>query len=313
MNTEICPQLDAVLPADGRGVGRPLRFDPPVPRSSVGAVCQAGRVAWRAAQFAAFMGGALGGAHFQKAREGLGVHRAMDLRARAEWVHRKAIRLARLLHLQVSVEGVVPRSGLLVANHLSYIDVVVLATLRPFVFVCKSDVRHWPFLGEVVAHGGTIFVERERRCDVLRVASEMSEAIQLGLPVVVFPEGTSSDGTRVLPFHASLLASAASLQAEATPAALRYGEGDGRGGGEVAYWGNMTFGTHLLRLMGLTHIPARVQFGEPLFGDDRRDLARRLRAAVISMLGTSAEGGKAMPPVRPAVAPQAIEAASGLA
>ena len=104
-----------------------------------------------------------------------------------------------------------PSSGLLVSNHLSYLDIVVLSSIRPCVFVAKRDVARWPLFGWLAHAAGTIFVDRERRFST-EFVNGIHEAIAAGLPVVLFPEGTSSDGSTVLPFKSALLESAVQLR-----------------------------------------------------------------------------------------------------
>ena len=94
--------------------------------------------------------------------------------------------------------------------------------MRPARFVSKADVRHWPLLGWLVACGGTLFIERERKRDALRVVHQMAEALQAGETVAVFPEGTTSDGHGLLPFHANLLQAAIATETPVQPVALRY-------------------------------------------------------------------------------------------
>src|SRR5437773_7774078 len=105
-----------------------------------------------------------------------------------------------------------PLSGLLVCNHLSYLDIVVLSSIRPCIFVAKRDVRAWPLFGWLARAAGTIFVERNCRSAAAHEVARISSAIESGLLVVLFPEGTSSDGATVLPFKSSLLQAAISAR-----------------------------------------------------------------------------------------------------
>ena len=113
--------------------------------------------------------------------------------------------------LQLQVTGVQPRPGatLLVANHISWLDIAAIHAAVPHArFVSKADVLQWPLLGWLIRNAGTLFIERERKRDALRVVHAMAEALQSGQTVAVFPEGTTGDGATLLPFHANLLQSA---------------------------------------------------------------------------------------------------------
>lgn len=119
----------------------------------------------------------------------------------------------RLLHrlgVALEVHGPLPLQGpvLVVSNHLSWLDIVVINAARPCRFVSKSEVKAWPLIGSLVAGAGTLFIERERPRDALRVVHHLAECLQAGDVLAVFPEGTTGDGSAVLPFHANLLQAA---------------------------------------------------------------------------------------------------------
>ena len=142
--------------------------------------------------------------------------RRCSLSARAGWLHRFCRRLVRLLGYRPTYGGDAPRGGLLVSNHLSYLDVIVLAARAPLVFVAKRELRGWPGLGLLIGLSGTIFIDRGRRNDVTRAGSELEAALEQGVTVCLFAEGTSSDGATVLPFRSSLLAPAVNQGCRAT-------------------------------------------------------------------------------------------------
>ena len=125
--------------------------------------------------------------------------------ARAAWLHRATRRHLKIFNLKPAVSGPIPARGLIVSNHLSYLDILVLASVAPAAFVSKADVRGWPMFGWLATLGGTVFIERERRTHVGAVNREVERALADGVPVVVFPEGTSSAGANILPFRSSLL------------------------------------------------------------------------------------------------------------
>jgi 1-acyl-sn-glycerol-3-phosphate acyltransferase len=113
---------------------------------------------------------------------------------------------------------------LLVSNHVSWLDILAVDAVRPARFVSKADVRRWPLLGFMVACGGTLFIERERKRDALRVVHQVAAALRDGATVAVFPEGTTGAGPALLPFHANLLQAAISTGTPVQPVALRYAD-----------------------------------------------------------------------------------------
>lgn len=203
-------------------------------------------------------------------------------RARAQQLWSRG--LCRVLGVRVRVVGVAPRgSFLLVANHLSYLDVIVLGGLAPCAFVAKAEVARWPVLGFLARTFGTLFVERENKRALGTLNRRVAERLAQGQALVLFPEGTSTAGARVLPFRPALLEPAAALGLPVCFAALRYATPPGeRPASEVVcWWGDMTFGAHVLELLRLAHVEATVFFGaEPIAAPDRKALAVRLQAAV---------------------------------
>src|SRR5262245_42413639 len=125
--------------------------------------------------------------------------------ARAAWLQRGSNRVLRIFRVETKVAGKIPSSGLLVCNHLSYLDVLVLASLAPCVVVSKSEVKHWPVFGWFTRLAGAVFVHRERRTQTAHAVDAIETALRTGVLVVLFPEGTSSCGETVLPFKSSLL------------------------------------------------------------------------------------------------------------
>jgi 1-acyl-sn-glycerol-3-phosphate acyltransferase len=201
--------------------------------------------------------------------------------ARALWMHRAAGRQLKIFNCLPDVSGPVPKNGLLVSNHLGYFDVLAIAAVTPAVFVSKAEVRRWPLFGWLAKLGGTIFIQRERRLHVGEVNREIETALAAGLLVVIFPEGTSSNGETVLPFRAPLLEPALRGGNEITIACLQYGLDDGDARQEVCYWGGHTFFPHLLNLLGKKSVRATVQFGKfNRTTGDRKELAKQLHAAV---------------------------------
>jgi 1-acyl-sn-glycerol-3-phosphate acyltransferase len=160
----------------------------------------------------------------------------------------------------------------------------VHAARSPQTFISKAEVDGWPVIGMLTRWAGTLFIQRERRGDVVRVAGEMTRVVDHGVVLTFFPEGTSSDGKRLLVFRASLLAPLVEHGWQVTPAALRYSlePGDGTVEEAVAYYRpETTFGPHLLHLLGKRRIYADVHYGRPQApGTDRKALAHCLREEI---------------------------------
>src|SRR5258708_19447854 len=123
----------------------------------------------------------------------------------AAWLQSSSRCLLRVFRVETQFTGNIPSRGLLVCNHLSYLDIRALAALAPCVFVAKQEVKHWPVFGWFAKLAGTVFVHREQRAQTGQTVHKIGTALQTGALVVLFPEGTSSDGRTVLPFKSSLL------------------------------------------------------------------------------------------------------------
>lgn len=201
--------------------------------------------------------------------------------ARAAWLQRATLRHLKIFGFTSEITGTIPRTGLLVSNHLSYLDILVLGSLTPAVFVSKADVRSWPVFGWLAALAGTVFIERERRLHVGAVNAQIQSALDDGMLVVIFPEGTSSPGAEVLPFRSPLLEPVAGGTHHITVGRLQYSLQDGDAANEACYWGDHSFFPHLLNLLGKSSLHAKVHFAP--YGPstaDRKELAKLLHAAV---------------------------------
>ena len=208
-----------------------------------------------------------------------------SLRDRVAWLRRSALRHAKWIGLKIRVHGEPPCSGLIVANHVSYLDIVALSTVASCAFVAKKEVAGWPIFGLYAKLGATIFVDRERRGAVAEVAAQMRTLLDAGVPVVLFPEGTSSDGGGVLPFRTSLFQPVVELACPVTACAHRYSLDEGSVADEVAYWRDMTLAPHLLNLLGKTGVMLDIRFGaSQRRTGDRKTLARDLHAEVRALL-----------------------------
>lgn len=194
---------------------------------------------------------------------------------RAAWVHESFARLARRLSLVPTVRAVASPegAGLLVSNHLSYLDIMIYAAARPLRCVAKSEVRRWPLVGILASLGGTIFVERERSLQVGQAARQIEQSLREGVPVLLFPEGTSSDGSSVLPFRPPLFDPAIRAGAWVTAAAIRY-HAEGVAEDEVTYWGEMVFLPHAFRTLCLEGLTAEITYGSSCRFENRKTAAQ---------------------------------------
>ena len=217
---------------------------------------------------------------------------------RAEWLQQTCQRIAVLVGLKIEAGGLPIHQGLLVSNHLSYLDIIVLGSLHPFAFVAKSEVKSWPIIGWCARAAGTVFVRRQNRSDLTVATAAVRTRLAEGVSVMVFPEGTSSDGAQVLPFHPGVFESVAGSETVITPAWLSYQIADGDPGQEICYWGDMTFLPHLFRLLGHSRIVAHVRFDPPMAAkDDRKSLARSARNQVLELAATGRPLNSAPKPI----------------
>lgn len=211
------------------------------------------------------------------------VKRPATREARADWLHRFAASSLHGLGIELEVEGEFPASGAVISNHLSYLDIVVFAALHPCVFVSKAEVASYPVLGWMTTMSGTVYVARGHGGSAVKAREGMQAALDAGLPVVFFPEGTTSDGSGLLKFHSGLLAQVLSAGAPVTAAHVCYSLGPANGpdvkvSESVCYWGDMTLLPHIIRFLGLREVHAKVRFAaEPI--EFNGDVAHRKRAA----------------------------------
>ena len=219
---------------------------------------------------------------------GLWLHRKLPQNApRAEcavWLTDTCARGLRAIDLQLDVSGQPPASGLIVSNHLTYLDILCYSAAVPCVFVSKSEVGEWPIFGHYARWSGSVFVRRHDRGDAARANVNVEESLKDGVPVVLFPEGTTTDGQHVLRFHSTMLQPAINARMSITPCAIDYVLEDGEVGHEVAWWGTMPLLPHLLNLLGKKTIRARIVFGDSIAATgDRKQLGHVLHDRVVSL------------------------------
>jgi 1-acyl-sn-glycerol-3-phosphate acyltransferase len=193
--------------------------------------------------------------------------------------------MLRLLGIELEVQGGPLSAGplLIVANHVSWLDILVVHALCPQArFVSKSGVRHWPLVGHLTVAAGTLFIERESKRDALRVVHQMAQALGAGDVVAVFPEGTTSDGTGLLPFHANLLQAALAAQTAVQPLTLRYADDLCVPSQAAAYVGDTTLAGSVWAVVRAQRLRVQVHVHAPLpaQGHDRRTLAEAARVQI---------------------------------
>lgn len=194
-------------------------------------------------------------------------------------------RMLEIMGITIRVQGTPPAEGpaLLICNHLSWLDITSLHAARHVRFVSKSGVKGWPLIGTLSNGSGTLYIERERRRDALRVVHQMTEALRNGDLIGVFPEGTTSDGRGLLPFHANLLQAAITSGAPVVPAALRFADAaTGETSQAMRYIDDDNLATSLWNTLRAPPLLAIVRFGEPQdsHGRDRREWAQSLHEDV---------------------------------
>jgi 1-acyl-sn-glycerol-3-phosphate acyltransferase len=195
------------------------------------------------------------------------------------------------LGVRLQVQGEPQQRGplLVVCNHISWLDILVLLAAQPVRFVSKSEVRRWPVIGWLATQVGTLYIERASRRDAHRVVSSVAEHLQAGALIAVFPEGTTSDGAEVLPFHGNLLQSAISAQAPVQPVALQFMELDGTRSMSPCYVGDDSLLQSVWRLLSARPITAKLIFAPPVLtsGGERRALALQLQQQISQLIQRS--------------------------
>ena len=210
---------------------------------------------------------------------------SIDAAQREAYIQWWATKMLRTMGIALRVEGT-PRAGgtLMVLNHVSWLDIMAVHAVCPRArFVSKADVRQWPLVSRLVDAAGTLYLERERKRDALRVVHVMASALTAGEIVAVFPEGTTSDGRALLPFHANLLQAAIATGAPVQPVALRFSDRyDAVMSRAIEFVGETTLLQSLWRVAGGDDVVVRVQLLPTVAtaGAERRALSESLRARI---------------------------------
>jgi 1-acyl-sn-glycerol-3-phosphate acyltransferase len=213
--------------------------------------------------------------------------RATHLRLRRRWSQR----LLGILGLRLQLQGAPIAPGtMLVANHVSWLDIFIINAAAPAAFVSKAEVRSWPLIGWLSARSDTIFLRRGSRGHARIINAEIAALLDAGDNVAIFPEGTTTDGSRVLHFHAALLQPAVACGHAVQPLALSYRKPDGSYSRAPAYDGELTLGQCLASIIAERELVACIDASAPIAtgdGTDRRSLAQQARAAIMRNIGCS--------------------------
>jgi 1-acyl-sn-glycerol-3-phosphate acyltransferase len=206
----------------------------------------------------------------------------ITLERRTQWLQQCGRLVMAGMGIELRVEGKPPAQGLLISNHLSYLDIVAYCAATPCFMVSKKEVSRWPFFGMLARWGGTLFLDRSRLASAEAVARQIIHRLCYRAPILLFPEGTSSDGSQVLRFHTRLIEPAVVAQAPVTAAAIRYVVLGGQER-DLCWFDDSLFLPHLWKVLGTAGFSAAIRFGEPRIYPDRRTAARETHAEVTAM------------------------------
>lgn len=212
-------------------------------------------------------------------------------RRRRELVGWWSGKLLRIAGVSVQVQGEPPTAtetgAMIAANHVSWLDIFAISSVRPTRFIAKSEIREWPLVGWIAERAGTIFIRRERRRDTARISQRVHAALAEGDCVGLFPEGTTSWGDEVRKFHTSLFEPAVANAAHVHPCAIRYEDEDKALCREMAYADDLTFPQSFRRVLRCRGVTVRLVFAPPIetAGRTRREVAPLAQATVTSLLG----------------------------
>jgi len=204
-------------------------------------------------------------------------------------------KLLRILNVSWQVEGSAPGSGergaMIAANHISWLDIFLISSVRPTRFIAKSEVLEWGIAGWIAERAGTLFIRRDQWRDTARVSEIVRAALAEGQCVGLFPEGLTTEGDTLLKFHSSLFQPAVANDANVHPAAIRYERLDGSICREISFRGERTFMESLRLIIAEPAVVARISFAPHVetAGAHRREVAQATRSRVAEMLGMPAE------------------------
>jgi 1-acyl-sn-glycerol-3-phosphate acyltransferase len=215
----------------------------------------------------------------------------IGLPKRREAIRRWSRKLLQMMRIDARVRGLpaegLPGNVLIVANHISWLDIFVLNAVEPGRFIAKSELEDWPLVGHLIAGCGTLFLKRSSRRDAHRINRRAREALAAGDTITIFPEGTTTDGTTLLPFHGSLLQPVVDAQGHVQSIAIRYCHVDGTFSDAPAYVGETTFMASFWRVLGVRNLVVELTLPPPLpaAGRHRRELSQEAENTIRAALG----------------------------
>ncbi len=208
----------------------------------------------------------------------------VTVQQKADWMHFCGRITLPAMGIHYRVEGNRPTGPtLIVANHLSYLDIAILSAALPCSFVAKREIGDWPGFGPLSRMGGTIFVDRSSRTSAWVTAQAIRERLALGVPVLFFPEGTSTDGSEVQRFHSTLFEPAVESGLTVTPAAVFYEAHGSATERDLCWFGDDPFLPHLVQVLEVEGFAAVVRFGPPETFPDRKAAAWRSHDTISGM------------------------------
>jgi 1-acyl-sn-glycerol-3-phosphate acyltransferase len=221
----------------------------------------------------------------------------IDRRAQLRIIQRWSRGVLDILQVRLHRQGTIPSDGIptvIVANHVSWLDVWLIHSVDPVRFVAKSDIRSWPVVGWLVEKAGTIFIQRARRHDTARTNGLIVETLLRGEKVGMFPEGTTTDGTELKPFHASLFQPAVGAGARIVAVALRYPDAQGGPNLDAAYAGDRSLLESLRLILRYRSLRAELIVAGmfEVNGKTRREIAAEAEQLITRALALPAPGRK---------------------
>ena len=205
-------------------------------------------------------------------------------------ISRWSRKLLGVLNIKIVVTGKVPANDvtnvMFIANHISWVDIHALNSVRTVRFVAKSEIRHWPLIGWFAMKVNTLFTERERKQDAGRMVKVATESLKSNDCLCYFPEGTTTDGTEIKPFKSSLIQAAINANSQVWPFAISYPLPDGKPNIEMAYWGDISFFESMKMIIAQRTPVVVMDFLTPINPQehDRRDLANITRQEIAEKL-----------------------------
>ena len=224
-------------------------------------------------------------------------------------VKRWSLRLLRILAVEARLVGDIAARGgnvLVVANHISWLDIFVLNSVHPVRFVAKSELARWPVVGAMIRGAGTLFIERTKRRDTHRVNNHVATVLAGGDVVAIFPEGTTTDGLDLLPFKSSLLQPIVEAAGHVQPVAIRYRASNGALSVAPAYVGETSFAESFWNVCGVRALTVELTLTEALPAREghRRHLARDAESSIRTVLAAPDDATEPAAPVNRPGAPR---------